>query len=268
MSASDGKPARASAVRLPILMYHHVGPLRAGTNANLTITPGIFQRQMRRLSRAGYSTIDSTDWLAYLGGTRPLPRKPVMLTFDDGYSDLIEFALPVLRSLGLKATVYIVTGHIGGENLWDQQQGYGPHALMNAAQICQWRDAGLEVGSHSRTHPELPAISARQRQAEIEGSSRDLRQILGEPPVSFAYPYGKWDEEVAAQVGRHYRLGVTTDEGMNDAVTPPLQLRRTMVQPCDTLLEFASRVRWGSSPLEQFRRRVWRGKERIRRVWQ
>ena len=83
-------------MRLPVLMYHHVGPPRAGACPSLTVTAERFERQVSWLARKGYVGIRPTDWLARRAGW-PLPSKPVLLTFDDGYADIVEHALPVLE---------------------------------------------------------------------------------------------------------------------------------------------------------------------------
>ncbi len=268
MRAQAAHETATRAARLPVLMYHHIGPVRPNTNTSLTISHARFEQQMRWLDTKGYQTINSRQWLQQVAGKAPLAERAVMLTFDDGYQDLMEFALPVLRSLGMTAILYVVTGQIGGTNRWDQERGWGALSLMSAADIGVWRQAGMEIGAHSRSHPELTSLTAQQREGEIAGSRDDLAGILGEAPVSFAYPYGDCNAAVVQQVGRYYAVGVTTHEGLNQARTPLLQLRRTMVHPADTMAEFAIRVRLGWSPGERVRRQVWRGKSYLRRAWQ
>ena len=107
---------REFAATLPVLLYHHVGPAQPGTHASLTVSPTRFERHVRWLAWRGYRGICPADWLRWLNEGKGLPDKPVLFTFDDGYADLAEFALPVLRRYGFGAAVFIVTRQLGGTN--------------------------------------------------------------------------------------------------------------------------------------------------------
>lgn len=111
---------REFGMRLPVLLYHHVGPSRPGSIPGLTVSPQRFERHVRWLARRGYTGICPSDWARWRREGKGLPHKPVLLTFDDGYEDLVEHAFPVLRRYGFGAAVYIVTGQLGGTNAWDQ----------------------------------------------------------------------------------------------------------------------------------------------------
>lgn len=255
--------SHASGVRLPVLLYHHVGPARPGISPELTVSPERFERQVRWLARRGYTAIRPSDWLAWRRRAIPLPPKPVLLTFDDGYEDLAEHALPVLYRHGFTAAVYIVTGLLGKTNQWDPAAGPAAHCLMTAGQIREWDRQGIEFGAHSRTHADLTAATPSRLEEEISGSADDLAALLGKRPVSFAYPFGHCNPEVRESVARIFDLAFTAREGLNDAATDPHQLRRTMVQPGDMLFNFAWRVRLGWDPLTRLRGRV-RLRSRIR----
>ena len=135
-------------MRLPVLMYHHVGPVRRGTFAFLTVSPGSFGAHVRWLARQGYVGIRPSDWLAWCRGEATLPDKPVLITFDNAYADVAEYALPVLRGCGFGAAVFVVTGLVGKTNAWDESQCSGTHSLMTAQQIRQWAGQGIEFGAH------------------------------------------------------------------------------------------------------------------------
>lgn len=258
-------------MRLPVLLYHHVGPLRPGTIPELTVSPERFERQVRWLARRGYTGIRPSDWLRWCREGTGLPDKPVLLTFDDGYADLTEYALPVLRRYGFGAAVFVVTGQIGGENRWDQAHGLGPHRLMTAEQIRKWAAHGIEFGAHSRTHPDLIALSRAEVADEVAGSGQDLTNLLGTRIVSFAYSYGHNNETVRDSVRRTFDLAFTCEEGLNDLRSDPLLLRRTMVQPNDSWLDLESRVHWGWNLLERLRARLrlrTRAKALLRRLFE
>src|SRR5690348_18438578 len=105
---------------LPVLLYHHVGPARAGTHPSLTVSPQRFNAHVDWLVRHDFRTLtvaETVDWFRY---RYPLPRRTVLLTFDDGYGDLADHAFPALRAAGLSALVFIVTGLNASTNEWDQ----------------------------------------------------------------------------------------------------------------------------------------------------
>jgi Predicted xylanase/chitin deacetylase len=207
----------------------------------------------------GYQGIRPLDWLLYCRQDHPLPAKPVLFTFDDGYADLTEHAFPVLRRYGFGAAVYIVTSQFGGTNAWDVACGSMPHRLMTAEQISYWSTQGIEFGAHSRTHPDLTKEPPAQLEDEILGSADDLKKVVGARVVSFAYPYGWNSPAVVACVRRYFDVAFaidSSDRGINDTSTDPYLLRRTMVQSTDLAIDVLLRARFGYSPLENMRRKV------------
>lgn len=247
---------REFGVTLPVLLYHHVGPARPGTYPELTISPERFEQQVRWLARHGYVAVRPSDWQSWRLGAGPLPDKPVLLTFDDGYADLAEFALPVLERHGFGAAVFVVTGEIGGTNRWDEERGAGTHRLMSADQIREWSARGIEFGAHGRSHADFTTLADADLASELFGCASDLADLLGKPPAAFAYPYGYYDERVTERARRVFDLAFTCDEGMNDLRTAPYRLLRTMVQPRDLWPDFSFRVWFGWSPLERLRARL------------
>lgn len=248
------------AVRLPVLLYHRVGPPRQGTLPGLTVSPARFERHVRWLARHGFQGICPTDWLRWLREGTPLPKKPVLLTFDDAYEDTAEFALPTLRRYGFGGAVYVVTSRVGETNLWDQARGAGMLRLMNEEQIRFWAGQGIEFGAHSRTHRDLTKLSAGELEDEVAGSKKDLAALLDSPVDSFAYPYGFNNDAVRHIVRRHFAIALTTDEGINDLLDEPHLMRRAYVAPSDPTLGIAWIVRWGTLLYLH----DWRGRIRLR----
>jgi peptidoglycan/xylan/chitin deacetylase (PgdA/CDA1 family) len=244
---------REFGVMLPVLLYHHVGPFRPGTDPNLTVSPQRFESHLRWLAEHGYGTIAPSDWLEWIKNGRELPENPVLITIDDAYADLAEFALPVLRRYRMSAAVYVVTRHIGGQNEWDRATGFGLQPLMTAPQIQYWAANGIEFGAHSRTHPRLTEISSDRLAEEVEGSALDLARLLGAKPISFAYPHGAWNEVVCEQVQRTFPLGLTCDPGLNCLSTAPHLTHRAEVTPSDSMLDFMLGVHLGRLPIQYLR---------------
>jgi glycosyltransferase involved in cell wall biosynthesis/peptidoglycan/xylan/chitin deacetylase (PgdA/CDA1 family) len=250
---------REYAVRLPVLFYHHVGPQRPGVVPGLTVSPERFERHVRWLARRGYTGVCPSDWVRWRNEGKGLPIKPVLLTFDDGYADLVEYALPVLRRYGFGAAVYIVTGQLGGTNAWDEARGWGTLRLMSADQIRYWATQGIEFGAHSRTHADLTTLSASELSEEVVGSGKDLESILGSRVVSFVYPYGFHNPAVDDCVRRAFDLAfLATDEveGLNHLLIDPALMRRTLVHSNDSLLDLELRARWGRNPILDLRARL------------
>jgi peptidoglycan/xylan/chitin deacetylase (PgdA/CDA1 family) len=250
-------------IKLPVLMYHHVGSASVGPYSRLTIEPSDFEKQIRWLAAHGYSTIRSQDWIEWRQNQRALPQKPIMITFDDGYADVIKYALPLLHRYHFTALIFVVTSLLGRTNEWDELDGWGPHRLVTAAQIREWASLGFEFGAHSRTHRNLTTLSAKDVQDEIVGSSSDLERILGTRPVSFAFPWGATNDLVSELAGRTFDLCLTVEEGFNFTTTDRCNIRRLMVNPNESLLGFICRLRLGFQPWACIRR-TFRLRSRIR----
>lgn len=227
------------------LLYHHIGPARPGTKRELTVSPERFERQIRWLARRGYAGIKPSDWLEWIRHGSSLPKKPILLTFDDAYADTADYALPILRKYGFSAAVFVVTERLAGTNTWDEVQGCGTLQLMTAEQIRYWARQGIEFGAHSRTHPHLTKLSASVMKAEVVGSKNDLTALLGYPPVAFAYPYGEYNDAVCDLVRGEFDLAFSVEEGLNYLSGDPHLLRRAYVGPGDSLIEFALSARRG-----------------------
>jgi peptidoglycan/xylan/chitin deacetylase (PgdA/CDA1 family) len=247
---------RDYAMVLPVLTYKCVGPARARVYPEPAVDHGRFKKQMGWLKRNGFTPIRPGDWLAWQLEGKPLPPKPVLLTFNFAYADLVEYAFPVLRQHGFAATVFVVTGEIGGYNSWDHKNEFAMMRCMSTDQIRHWSGQGIEFGAHSRTHADLTTLTAAELEEEIAGSGRDLAGILGAIPSSFAYPFGIYNDAVLGCIAKNFQLAFTCEEGLNGLGTEACLMRRTTAQPGDSLLDFALRVKFGWNPIERLRARV------------
>ena len=250
-------------MRLPVLLYHHVGPSRSGTFPDLTVSAERFARHIIWLVRRGYVGIRPVDWLAWCRHDRTLPRKPVLLTFDDAYADLTTYALPVLKRHNFGAAVFVVTHRVGDENVWDRLRGSQPHHLMTGDQIREWAGRGIEFGAHSRTHADLTTLSEREMREEIDGSRDDLAAITGQHVRAFAYPFGRTNDAVRNRVRAVFDCAFSCEPGLNTVASDPHTLSRSMVQPDDSAVALASRVRFGRYPVDRWRARL-RIRSRVR----
>jgi peptidoglycan/xylan/chitin deacetylase (PgdA/CDA1 family)/GT2 family glycosyltransferase len=247
---------REFGLRLPVFMYHHIGETPRGWVPGLSIPAVVFERQIRWLARRGYTSIRSTDWLEWIRTGKPLPDRPILLTFDDAFADVARYALPVLKRYGFTGLVFVVTGLIGQTNKWDEVAGYPSLAMMTAEQIRCWAQQGIEFGAHTRTHPDVTRLSSQRLEEEIAGSSKDLEELLQTHITSFAYPFGPFDVAAQEMAGRVYDLSFTTEEGMNSLGTNPHVQRRAWVLPADSRVTLWWRSRIGFDPVARLRLQV------------
>lgn len=176
-------------MKIPILMYHQIDepPPRGTALRGLTVAPSSFAWQMRMLRLLGYRGLSMHDLEPYLTGEKK--GKVVGITFDDGYQNNLHHALPVLKKNGFTATCYGVSDMLGGTNAWDRGL-VAEKPLMTLNDWRAWRAAGMDIGSHTRTHAKLTELSADQARDQIERSKSTLEDAIGCPVNHFCYPYG------------------------------------------------------------------------------
>jgi len=236
-----------------VLVYHDVGTPEKDSKPAQTIETEKFERQVRWLAEHGYTTVGIKDVIRWMRERIALPRRTVLLTFDDGYEGAARNALPVLFRYGFCAVVFVVTARVGSSNTWDEAKGFTTNRLMDAEQIRLWSTRGIEFGSHSSTHADLTRLADSELEREIVGSREELAAITGSVPTSFAYPFGFLDARVGDSVRKAFPLAFSTIEGVNGALTDPHLIRRTVVDPNDTLVDLCFRVRLGLSPWAKIR---------------
>jgi peptidoglycan/xylan/chitin deacetylase (PgdA/CDA1 family) len=235
--------------RLPVFMYHNVRPptgTAAGdANGEPWMDPVSFRRQVEWLAKRGYRGITLPTLLAWIAGNEELPRRSLMLTFDDAYVDIGEHALPLLEEMGFGATIFVVTDQIGGHNVWDVAHGTSARRVMSAAELCRWRDRGIDFGAHSRTHPDLTKLSEAQLEDEVAGSRRILSEVLGTPVRAFAYPYCRQSAEVRRCAAKHFDVAFGCKRGLNTRDTDRYLLRRSEPIARHGSIDLASQIRLG-----------------------
>jgi peptidoglycan/xylan/chitin deacetylase (PgdA/CDA1 family) len=218
-------------MKLTILMYHKIDEPSPGVRfPGNYVAPSAFDAQMRALKAWGYETIAFEQWLDYRSGlSHSLPRRPLIVTFDDGYTCFDRNAWPVLRSLGMSATVFLVAGQIGGTNAWDKDEQQ--ERLLDADRIRTLQTDGVSFGSHSVSHPPLAKIAPDLALDELTRSRTELGGLLGREVTVFAYPFSNQTSlvrDLARQAG--YRCAVRGKGRMNWRFTDPFGLRRIKVE--------------------------------------
>ncbi|MET7653703.1 MULTISPECIES: polysaccharide deacetylase family protein [unclassified Streptomyces] len=222
--------------RVPILMYHAVAADPNDATRTLSVTPEAFAEQMAVIADRGLTPLTTAGLASRWRTGRPLPERPVLITFDDGYEGVHRHALPVLAEHGFPATLFVTTGWIRGA----YDTGGGPDTMLDWRQVRRLADSGVEIGGHSHTHPQLDQIDDARLRAELTRCRDIVADRLGAPPVSFAYPYGYSSRRVRTAVrGQGFAQALAVGNSLADRAQGPYALRRVTVRRATDGEEFA-----------------------------
>ena len=213
-----GSVATAQYRQVPILCYHQVRYWKTKDSRRdkaYIIPPAAFEAQMKMLSDSGYHAILPDELYDYLKTGKPLPAKPVMLTFDDTNADQFTAARPVLIKYGFKGVFFIITGKIGTHN-W----------FMNTRQIKQLSNEGNVIGCHTRDHTDFRHLKAAEWQIQVADSKHEHELITGKPVGYFAFPFGEWNREGLPELHRVGFKAAFALEQPRDATYPLMTIRR------------------------------------------
>ena len=256
----------AALTTAPVLCYHRVGgPLELGVTR---VGRSVFARQMGALVRAGWRTLSLNEF------ARPTHdvRRTFLLTFDDGYASLADYAYPILADLGFTATTFLITEYVGRTNDWDMRYTWNRLRHLTWRQIEQWHARGFHFASHGTTHRRLTWLLDRDVKDELTRSQKVLVERLGpDAGRAIAYPFGAADGRIlrhAAAAG--YELGFGgvkgTGEILNLARTPvylwdvadvPVGLRSDAIGSLGrTVAHVANRCAIGTTIMQVARRRT------------
>lgn len=235
MTARSAKP-------VPVLGFHHVDD---HLDDYTSVTAGMFAQLVERLAeRFRFSTL--TDALARPQEDEGAP--PIVLTFDDGYANILAPLLQGASRHGLVGTVYLIAHHLGGPNSWNRKCAYWSEHL-DPRRMRELTGASFDIGSHTLGHHRLPKLPDGMLEAELAESRAILEQEFGQPVETLAYPYGFNDERVRAAAARHYRwaLSTTTKPGGTDPAEHGHALRRLMItrsMTCSEVIDGIEKM-WG-----------------------
>lgn len=234
---TDGHPDGAG---LRILFYHRI----ANDRDELSVKPSSFRQQMDYLASQSYRVVDVLE-AAELLDRGELPSKTVGLSFDDGYLDVAEQALPLLAERGFRATVFVSPAVVDGWATFTWYEFQPP--LLGWDEIVELdRDGTLGFEAHSLTHPNLLTLRDEAAREEIVGSKLALEARLGRPVQAFSYPsglFGPRERELVAAGG--FRAAVSCEPGPNTGATDRLALRRQQIDARDSLLDFRAKLGGG-----------------------
>lgn len=220
---------------LPVLLYHSICSGARPEQHGWITAPGVFADHMAYLHGEGYRALTVSEYAAMLA--EPMtdaPERTVVITFDEGFSDFTEHALPVLIRYELKSTMYVVTGCVGSTSTWLEAVGEGDREMLGWSAIESLVEAGVEIGAHTHSHPQLDIINRSTAWEEIRRSKGVLEDRLGREVPSFAYPFGFHGPRIRALVERAgFRSACAVKDALSGPGDDPLAIARVIV-PGDT----------------------------------
>jgi peptidoglycan/xylan/chitin deacetylase (PgdA/CDA1 family) len=234
--------ATETVTQVPILMYHCIADDGPPELAPYRVSPASFREQLRYLRRNGFHSITLKDWAESIAAKRPVPGRPVIITFDDGYKDFYENAFPALERANFSATVFVVTEKVGGNADWDALSQ--PVALMSWEELRAVAARGIAIGSHSASHKDLQTLAPDAVRGEGERALTMLRENLGSDVDMIAFPWGNSDETSRAVLAKcGYKIGLKSWGGPSTLEDDPLELSRIEIEGGDDVEAFARRLK-------------------------
>jgi peptidoglycan/xylan/chitin deacetylase (PgdA/CDA1 family) len=222
---------------VPLLMYHSVAEEPTPATRRLAVDPSMFAEQMRRLATLGYTTLTFSALADRLASDTAVPERTVALTFDDGYADFHSIALPVLRQHDFTGTVFVTTGWLADAGA--SAAGTPIGRMLCRSQLTELTAAGIEIGGHSHSHPQLDQLPGPQLAWELRHSKELLEEAIGRPVEALAYPYGYHNDRVRAAVAaRGYRFAAVVANTCARPPVDPLAVPRLTVRRATTAQTF------------------------------
>ncbi|MCZ6593383.1 MAG: polysaccharide deacetylase family protein [Bacteroidetes bacterium] len=223
-------------LKVPVLVYHHVLPANAKVdesilNSPFTISDSEFYKQMLFLSQSGYKAIHLNQLLT---ATKEKPQtkfdhnKPIVITFDDGWIDNYEYAVPILKSFNFSATFFVITSYVDSAG------------CMSVAQLLEIQQAGMKIESHAHTHTPLELLSNSEMQWELTHSKNLLEEHLEKNVAFISFPHGSYNKKVLEAAKNAGYLGCgTSNFGYATSSSKNYQLPRILIRKNCHISEFA-----------------------------
>lgn len=200
---------------IPVLYYHSV---KESADNEVTISPKMLKAQLKYIKDQGYITLTISELKNYILNNSPIPEKSIIITFDDGYMDNYFNAFPILKDFNMVATIFCITSSLDGSY------------YLSEDAIKEMSNYGIDIQSHTVTHPKLNKLTYNQQLTELKESKKTLEHITGKKIDSIAYPFGDFNEEtIKAAKNAGYTLGFTTKRGFSDRDDNPLKLDRIYI---------------------------------------
>jgi len=220
-----------------VLMYHSIGR----NNVFSTVSPENFEKQLCFLKKNNFNVITLSDFWRFLDKEEPLPKKTIILTFDDGYYDNFSYGWPILKRYKFKATIFLTTGLVGGVKIKKSGERL---KMLSWQEIEKMQKSGIiDFQPHTQSHPRLTEISPELIQKEIGESKQSIEQALVKKAEFFAYPYGDYNEavvDILKTLG--FKLALTVKEGRINLKDNPFYLKRKAIFSRTSFSQFKAKV--------------------------
>lgn len=214
---------------IPVLMYHSIDYEKGN---ELRLPKEQFKEQMKYLKDNGYTILTLNELYNFLEKNKPIPEKSIVITLDDGYVDNYTNAYPILKELGLNATVFVVTSNIDKDK-----------RTLTSEQIKEMDEAGIQIASHTYNHDKLDDLPYEKQLQTMKKSKDDLEKILNHKVDFIAYPYGKWNEEsIKAAKDAGYKMAFTTQGGWSNKQDGIYTLNRVYISSLKGIDNFKDRI--------------------------
>lgn len=213
---------------IPVLMYHMIGNVK---DNDAVLSEANFRQQMKFLKDNDFHPISMQQLYDYMVNNKPVPIRPVVITFDDGYPDTYSIVMPVMKEYGFKCTVFIPT--------YDADQG----TRLKWDQIKEMQKSGMDICSHGYRHERMPNMTAAALAEEINKSQAELKQQLGIQNEFFCYPYGGYNPTAEAALKKAgIKMAVTMDPGWANYGENPYAVERIWIGNAVDIDNFKERV--------------------------
>lgn len=225
-----------------ILLYHSVGRIDPGDSLGIRVDTDVFSEQMEFLKASGFRVCSLKEAVAKIEAGRPLQQDEIAITFDDGYRDNLTNALPILDRSSFSATFFITVGYIGGvkthpDRAWQRWE------CMDQDDLTTLAARGYDIGSHSMHHMDLRGLPRAKAAGELSLSRKRLGRVLARDIGLFSYPYGYYDDNLAALVKEAgYRAACVTESGVNNGPGDLFKLKRIEIKAKDTIEDFKRKL--------------------------
>jgi peptidoglycan/xylan/chitin deacetylase (PgdA/CDA1 family) len=207
----------------------------------IAISEEAFEDQLRYLQNAGYTTLTLEQAIAIAHGKKEAAPRSVLLTFDDGYADNAQVALPRLLAYGMCATLFVISAYVGQSNRWNPKACYDVNH-MTWHELRLWRESGCDIGGHSHRHLCMTRLTPDELEETVRVNKEQLEEMLHMPMRAFAYPYGMFNSLVRQAVARRYEVAFAVDAGSWEPQQDRYAINRLTVHPKWNLQEFARQL--------------------------
>lgn len=221
-------------VSLPVLLYHAVSPVARDHN---TVEAAAFAEQMAWLANTRHPlTLQEAQTALH---QKQVPEGAVLVTFDDGYKDILEYAVPVLLQYHIPAVFFLLIEALGSTNYWNPRDAVlrnhlTPHEVQSLAAL-----PGMNIGAHGFTHQRVTRFASYRIAAEMAGAQAGLQELTGQPVSAYAYPFGGFSDEAMRQAARYFSLAFSaSDAGVWNWLENPFAIRRLHVAHTMALPDF------------------------------